>query len=81
MRSSFCCAGGRIEIADLLQPQHQLEDVLDRDRFAHFRQADHAVFLGQPIGLALLGDQFERLVANQLRRQVLEHLVLRAAQE
>ena len=31
-------AGGRIEIADLLQPQHQLEDVLNGDRLAQLGQ-------------------------------------------
>ena len=63
-------AGGRIEVADLLQPQHQLEDVLDRGRVAQFGQPHHALLLGQPVALALLGRQLQRLVVDQLRRQV-----------
>ena len=47
--------GGRVEVADLLQPQHQLEDVLDGRRLAHLREADDAFLLGQAIRLALLG--------------------------
>ena len=32
-------AGGRIEVADLLQPQHQLEHVLDRDELPFHSRA------------------------------------------
>ncbi len=80
-RSSLALwAGGRIEIANLLQPQHQLEDVLDRGRVAHVGQPQHSFFLGHLIRLALLGRQFELGIAKHLGRQLGQHLVFRAPQ-
>ena len=51
--------GGGVEVADLLQPQHQLEDVLDGRSLAHLGEADNAFLFGQAIGLALLGREFQ----------------------
>ena len=48
-------AGGRIEVADLLQPQHELENVADRGGVAQLGQPQHALFFGQPVALPLLG--------------------------
>ena len=72
--------GGRIEVADLLQAEHQLEDVLDADQVLHGGQAQDALALGQLVALALLGAQLQLGVAEQLGRQVGEHLVLGPAQ-
>ena len=57
--------GGGVEVADLLQPQHQLEDVLDGRALAHLREAHDAFFFGQAIGLALLGREFQLGVAKE----------------
>ena len=74
-------AGERIEVANLLQPQNQLEHVPDRGAVAHLGQPHDALFLGKPVAFALFGRQIERLVVEQLGRQVAEHLVFRAAQD
>ena len=74
-------AGGRIEVADLLQPQHQLEHVADRQLVLHFPQPNHALVLRQSIRLGLLRRELHFRIAKQLGRQVGEHLVLRAAQD
>ena len=48
-------AGGRIEVANLLQPQHQLEHVLDRELARPVRVSRSTPsFFGQVVGLALL---------------------------
>ncbi len=74
-------SGGRVEVADLLQPQHELEDVLDRRGVAHLRQPHNALFLGQPIGLALFRRQFQIRVAKHFRRQFGKHLLLGPPQD
>ncbi len=56
--------GGGVEVADLFQPQHQLEDVLDGRSLAHLGEADDAFLFGQAIGLALLGRKFQLGVAK-----------------
>ncbi len=72
--------GGRIEIANLLQPQHQLEDVLDRGAVAHFGQPQHAFVFRQLIALALLGLRSISASRNSLGGQLGEHLVFGAAE-
>ena len=57
-------AGGGVEVADLLQPQNQLEDMLDRGRLAHLGQPQHAFVLGQLVGVPLLGREFQIGVAK-----------------
>ena len=52
-------AGQRVEVADLLEPHHQLEDVLHRDRVAQVVEVDDALLLGQVVGVALGGRQLE----------------------
>ena len=59
-------AGQRIEVADLLQPHHQLEDVLHRDRVAQLVEMDDALLLGQVVGLALGRRQLQVGVADDL---------------
>ena len=53
---------------------------MDRCLIAHLRQPQHALVLGQVVGLALLGRQVEIGVAKQLGRQVGQYLVLSAAE-
>jgi hypothetical protein len=59
-------ASQRIEVAYLLEVQHQLEDVLDRNRVAQGIEADHALVLGHDVRLALGRRQVEKGVANGL---------------
>ena len=53
-------AGQRVEVADLLEPHHQLEDVLHRDRVAQLVEVDDALLLGQVVRLALGRRQLQR---------------------
>ena len=69
-----------VEVADLLEPEDELEDVADRRLAAERGEPQHALLLGQPVGLPLLGAEFDPFVAVEPRRHVVEHLVLRASQ-
>ena len=64
MSASSCsslalCAGARVEVADLLEPHHQLEDVLHRDGVAQGVEVDDALLLGQVVRRALGRRQFQ----------------------
>ena len=79
-RSSFrTFACNRIEVANLLQPQHQFEDVLDRGSLAQSRQADNAFLFGQAVAFPLLGGKFDVGIAEDLGRQIGKDFVLGAA--
>ena len=57
--------GPRVEVADLLQAHHQLEDVLHGDGVAQRVEVDDALLLGQVVGLALLRRQLREGVADR----------------
>ena len=63
-------ARGRVEVADLLEPHDQLEDMLNRDRLAQGVELDDAVLLGPFVAEALGGGQFEVDVVDHLGRHV-----------
>ncbi len=46
-------AGHRIEVADLLESQHQFEHMLDRQCLAHAGQLHDAFVLGRTVGVPL----------------------------
>ena len=72
--------GEGVEIADLLEPEHQFEDVLNCRLLAQVRKPQHPFLLRPAIGLPLLGCQFDSLVAVEPGRHVFEHLVLGATE-
>ena len=75
-------AGERVEVADLLQPHHQLEDVLHGDRVAEFVEVDDAVVLGQRrTRLRWAGVSSSSRSRIDLRRHVGLHHVLRPPQD
>ena len=73
--------GGRVEIADLLESQHQLEDMLNGCLLSHVRQPQHPLFFCPPIGFALIRRQGDVLVAVKAGRHVFEHFVLGPPQD
>ena len=86
MSASSCsslalCAGQRVEVANLLEPHHQLEDVLHRDRLAQRVEVDDALLLGQVVGFALGRRQLQRQSRIDLGRHVGQHVLLGAAQD
>ena len=74
-------AGGRVEIADLLEPENEFEDVLNRGLPAHVRQPEHPLLLCLAVGLPLLGAEFDLGVAVEPRWHLGEHLVFGAAED
>src|SRR3954447_15577455 len=73
-------ASRRIKVADLLQPQHELENVLNGKLRFHLSKPHDAFFLSEAIRLGLLWRKFNLSVAEQLGRQVGQNFVLGAAQ-
>ena len=70
-----------VEIADLLEPEDELEDVADRRRAPHLGQPEDAILLGLSVGFSLFGREFDPFVAVEPRGEILQNLVLRPAED
>ena len=72
-------AGQWVVVADLLEAEDKLENVLDCDRFAEVIQLHNAISLGNSIGQFLSGSEVEKFVAVESRGEIGEDSILGAA--
>ncbi len=82
-RQSFkfrALSGQRIEVGDLLETQHQLKDMLNRDGVAEIIQLNDTFLFSRPIGGFLGICEFQFGVAIDARRHVGHHQVFGATE-
>jgi DNA-binding transcriptional LysR family regulator len=73
-------AGHRVKIANLLEPQHQFENMLNRDRFTQVCKMNNSFLFGSLVAGSLLGSQIQVCIAIEPRGHVFENFVLGSAQ-